>query len=44
VLASGDQTKSDAYTISLPRVDMPVRAIRLEVLPHESLPAWGPGL
>jgi len=44
VLASGDQTKSDVYTITLPRVDIPVRAIRLEVLPHESLPAWGPGL
>jgi hypothetical protein len=44
VLASGDQTKSDVYTIALPRVDLPVRAIRLEVLPHETLPAWGPGL
>jgi len=44
VLASGDQTKSDVYTITLPRVDIPVKAIRLEVLPHESLPAWGPGL
>jgi len=44
VLASGDQTKSDVYTLTLPPVDVPVRAIRLEVLPHESLPAWGPGL
>ncbi|MFM7136965.1 MAG: DUF1549 domain-containing protein, partial [Planctomycetota bacterium] len=44
VLASGDQTKSDVYTITLPRIDMPVQAIRLEVLPHETLPAWGPGL
>ena len=44
VLASGDQTKSDVYTIALPRVDVPVQGIRLEVLPHESLPAWGPGL
>ncbi|MFM8414099.1 MAG: PSD1 and planctomycete cytochrome C domain-containing protein [Planctomycetota bacterium] len=44
VLASGDQTKSDVYTIALPRVEIPVTAIRLEVLPHESLPAWGPGL
>ena len=44
VLASGDQTKSDVYTISLPRVGEPVKAIRLEVLPHESLPDWGPGL
>ncbi len=44
VLASGDQTKSDVYTITLPQMDKPVHAIRLEVLPHESLPAWGPGL
>jgi hypothetical protein len=44
VLASGDQTKSDVYTITLPRVEIPVTAIRLEVLPHESLPDWGPGL
>ena len=44
VLAGGDQTKSDVYTITLPRAEIPVRAIRLEVLPHESLPAWGPGL
>jgi hypothetical protein len=44
VLASGDQTKSDVYTITLPRMDMPVRALRLEVLPDESLPAHGPGL
>jgi hypothetical protein len=44
VLASGDQTKSDIYTITLPRVEIPVKAIRLEVLPHDSLPAWGPGL
>jgi len=44
VLASGDQTKSDVYTVTLPRVDTPVRAIRLEVLPHESLPDCGPGM
>jgi hypothetical protein len=44
VLASGDQTKSDVYTITLPRVEIPVKAIRLEVLPHESLPDGGPGL
>lgn len=44
VLASGDQTKSDVYTLTLPRMDRPVQAIRLEVLPHESLPGCGPGM
>lgn len=44
VLAGGDITKSDSYTIALPRVAIPVKAIRLEVLPHESLPGHGPGL
>jgi hypothetical protein len=44
VLASGDITKSDVYEITLPTSDTPVRAIRLEVLPDDSLPAHGPGL
>ncbi len=44
VLASGDQTKSDVYTITLPRMETAVRAIRLEVLPDKSLPAHGPGM
>jgi hypothetical protein len=44
ILASGDQTKSDVYTITFTPAATPVRAIRLEVLPHESLPAWGPGM
>jgi len=44
VLASGDLTKSDVYTIELTPSEMPVRAVRLEVLPDESLPAHGPGL
>jgi len=44
ILGSGDVTKSDVYTIHLPAADRPVRAIRLEVLPDESLPNHGPGL
>ncbi|NBP88941.1 MAG: DUF1553 domain-containing protein, partial [Planctomycetia bacterium] len=44
ILGSGDVTKSDVYTLTLPASEQPVRAIRLEVLPDASLPAWGPGL
>jgi len=44
VLASGDITKNDVYTLKF-RNDLPgVRAIRLEALPDDSLPAHGPGL
>ena len=46
VLASGDATKRDIYTLTMPPVatDAPVTAIRIEALPHASLPALGPGL
>lgn len=44
ILGSGDVTKSDVYTLTLPASDRPVCGIRLEVLPDASLPAWGPGL
>ena len=44
ILASGDSTKSDVYTIELPPSDQPIRAVRLEVLPDESLPDHGPGM
>ena len=44
ILASGDSTKSDVYTIQLPPSDRPIRAVRLEVLPDESLPDHGPGM
>ena len=44
ILASGDVTKRDVYTLTMPPVDTPITALRLEVLPHESLPANGPGL
>ncbi len=43
VLASGDLPNQDTYTVDL-IVDLPrVTAIRLEVLPDESLPEGGPG-
>jgi mono/diheme cytochrome c family protein len=46
VLASGDATKRDVYTLTMPPIesDRPVTAIRIEALPHASLPATGPGL
>jgi mono/diheme cytochrome c family protein len=44
VLGSGDITKSDRYDLSFPAPDETITAIRLEALPHESLPAHGPGM
>ncbi|WP_166647169.1 PSD1 and planctomycete cytochrome C domain-containing protein [Prosthecobacter fusiformis] len=44
VLASGDITKSDTYDLTLTTSEQPISAIRLEALPHESLPAHGPGM
>ena len=44
MLGSGDITKADTYQITLAPAAAAVRAIRLEVLPHESLPAHGPGM
>ena len=46
ILASGDVTKRDVYTLRMPPIDggQPITAIRLEVLPHPSLPANGPGM
>src|SRR5204863_4975933 len=43
VLASSDQTKRDVYDLKY-RTDLRgITAIRLEVLPHDSLPQGGPG-
>jgi hypothetical protein len=43
VLASGDQTKRDVYDVVF-RTDLKgISAIRLEVLPDDSLPKHGPG-
>lgn len=46
VLASGDATKRDVYTLTMPPLtdDEPITAIRIEALAHPSLPANGPGL
>lgn len=46
VLASGDVTKRDVYRLGFV-LDSPhqqATALRLEVLPHESLPSGGPGM
>jgi hypothetical protein len=43
VLASGDKPNNDDYMVEIPVEDAGITAIRLEVLPHESLPANGPG-
>src|SRR5262249_17834931 len=40
---SGDQTKRDVYDVKFRGDWKGVTAIRLEVLPHESLPKHGPG-
>lgn len=44
LLGSGDITKSDTYDLSFAPSPQEVSAIRLEALPHESLPAHGPGM
>jgi len=43
VLASGDITKSDEYTLRFENAPKTATALRLEVLPDQSLPAEGPG-
>ncbi len=43
VLASSDQTKSDAYRVRLRGAPKGTTAIRLEALPDDSLPRRGPG-
>lgn len=43
VLASGDQTKKDTYEVSTTGPLQNITAIRLEALPHPSLPRGGPG-
>ncbi|MEX2672620.1 MAG: PSD1 and planctomycete cytochrome C domain-containing protein [Phycisphaeraceae bacterium] len=43
VLATGDQGEHSTYELSLPLDQENVTAIRLDVLPHESLPSQGPG-
>jgi len=43
ILASGDFTKSDTYTIKFRNLPQGVKAVRLEMLPDTSLPQGGPG-
>lgn len=45
ILSTGDITKRDVFELTFPIADQtsPITAIRLEVLPDESLPAGGPG-
>ncbi len=43
VLASGDQTRADTYTLKFPPSLAGITAIRLEALPDDSLPGHGPG-
>ncbi|HEX4608104.1 MAG TPA: PSD1 and planctomycete cytochrome C domain-containing protein [Urbifossiella sp.] len=43
ILATGDAQKRDVYTLTLPRLPADVTAVRIEALPHDSLPAHGPG-
>lgn len=44
LLGSGDITKSDLYELELKAPIRDVRAIRIEVASHPSLPSGGPGL
>ncbi len=43
VLATGDAQKRDVYMLTLPPLPAGVTAVRIEALPHDSLPAHGPG-
>lgn len=44
ILAGGDSTKSDVYDLHFQAPPKNISALRLEVLPHKSLPNGGPGL
>jgi WD40 repeat protein/tetratricopeptide (TPR) repeat protein len=43
ILASGENPKQDVYTLTFGDLPAKIQALRLEVLPHESLPRNGPG-
>ncbi len=43
VLVTGDKPNNDTYKVEIPADGPAVTAIRVEVLPHESLPEGGPG-
>jgi hypothetical protein len=44
ILAGGDISKSDTYTLGFHDVPAGITAVRLEVLPDDSLPSRGPGM
>jgi hypothetical protein len=44
VLGSGDITKADTYDLTFRTEEKNITAVKLEVLPHDSLPARGPGM
>ncbi|HWB04841.1 MAG TPA: PSD1 and planctomycete cytochrome C domain-containing protein [Verrucomicrobiales bacterium] len=44
ILGSGDITKADTYDLTFKTDLTNITAIKLEVLPHESLPGRGPGM
>lgn len=43
VLASGENPANDVYEIEIPLAIKQLGGLRLEILPHDSLPAKGPG-
>jgi hypothetical protein len=43
ILASGDMSKSDRYEVQFDKLPAKITALRLDVLPDESLPEHGPG-
>ena len=43
IVASGDTTKRDLYTLTFENLPESITAIRLEALPDDRLPAGGPG-
>jgi len=43
VLAGGNRPATDTYTLAIPKIPAGTTALRLEVLPDDSLPAKGPG-
>jgi hypothetical protein len=43
ILASGDMSKSDRYELQFDKLPSEITALRLDVLPDESLPGHGPG-
>jgi tetratricopeptide (TPR) repeat protein len=43
ILVGGDNPQTDVYTLAFAALPASIQALRLEVLPHESLPQSGPG-